>query len=334
MIDVDALKRKLDCRTLVERDLGKPKYHTHDYSTFKCPFHHERNGYSLVVYATHWRCFGKCGIGGDVITWIQHYHELSFQQTCERLADNDLPYTAVLALHPGVESEAPSDPPSEKWQKVARHIAAQASDRLWRSEGRRALDYLKIKRGLSEGTIATAQLGYISGQPNEWKKIEGMKVPCGIAIPWYADGALWGIKVRRATGEQRYQQVSDGNIRGCLYLADHIQPGQPLVLTEGEFDALIAWQMGWGELSIASIGSASNQHINRRWHGKLLAAPRLLVCMDADEAGEKAASELATLSAAAKRVQIPMGKDINEFYLCAGEQIVGEWLKRICDHIS
>ncbi len=35
MIDVDALKRNLDCRILVERDLGKPKYRTHEYSTFK-----------------------------------------------------------------------------------------------------------------------------------------------------------------------------------------------------------------------------------------------------------------------------------------------------------
>ena len=58
MIDVDALKRKLDCRMLVERDLGKPKYRTHEYSTFKCPFHHERKGYSLVVYADYWRLIG------------------------------------------------------------------------------------------------------------------------------------------------------------------------------------------------------------------------------------------------------------------------------------
>jgi hypothetical protein len=37
-----------------------------------------------------------------------------------------------------------------------------------------------------------------------------LTVPCGITIPWYADGALWGIKVRRAAGEIRYQQVSGG----------------------------------------------------------------------------------------------------------------------------
>src|SRR5664279_5929157 len=332
MIDVDTLKRNLDCRTLVERDLGKPKYRTHEYSTFKCPFHQERKGYSLVVYATHWGCFGKCGTGGDGIGWVQRYYGLSFQQACETLAAGDLPYTTELTLHPEPEPESRSEPPDETWQKVARQIADQASDRLWRSEGRRALEYLKLKRGLSEGMIATAQLGYIPGQPNEWKKIDGLKVPCGIAIPWYGEGALWGIKVRRAAGEQRYQQVSGGHIRGCLYLADHIQPGLPLILTEGEFDALTAWQIGWGEVSAASIGSASNCRINRRWFGKLLTAPRLLVCMDADEAGEKAAAEVGTVSRGARIVQLPMGKDMNEFYRLASSPAAYDWLKSQSEH--
>ena len=329
MIDVDTLKRKLDCRTVVEHDLGKPKYRTHDYSTFKCPFHQERKGYSLVVYAAYWRCFGKCGVGGDVIGWMQRYHELSFQQACEVLAAGDLPYKSERINQSEPEPESHSEPPDEKWQKVARQIAEQAADRLWQSEGRRALDYLKTKRGLSEGIIAAARLGYIPGKPTEWNEVEGVKVPCGIAIPWYGDGALWSIKVRRAAGEQRYQQVSGGNIRGCLYLVEHIQPGLPLLVTEGEFDALTAWQISWGNVSVASIGSASNRHINLRWYGKLLAAPRLLICMDADAAGEEAAAEIMTISHAVKRVQVPVGKDMNEFYLRAGPQVVGEWLATV-----
>ncbi len=334
VIDVEGLKRNLDCRTLVEHDLGKPKYRTSDYSSFRCPFHHERKGYSLVVYATHWRCFGKCNVGGDSIGWVQRYHELSFQQACEHLASGELPYGAERVYHSEPEPPPLSEPPDNQWQKTAQQIVRQAIERLWSSEGRRALAYLKTRRGLSEGIIATAQLGYIPGQPNEWNTIEGLKVPCGIAVPWYADGALWGIKVRRASEERRYQQVSGGNIRGCLYLADRIEPGLPLLLTEGEFDALTAWQLGWGQLSVASIGSASNQRINLRWHGKLVVAPRILVCMDADEAGEKAALELATLSRAVKRVQVPLGKDMNEFYLRAGQCLVREWLKQVAELLS
>lgn len=107
-----------------------------------------------------------------------------------------------------------------------------------------------------------------------------------------------------------------------------------MFLTEGEFDALTVWQIGWGKLSVASTGSASNQHINLRWYSKLLAAPRLLICMDTDEAGEGAAAELATLSQAARCVQVPLGKDMNEFYLRVGQRFAGEWLKQVAELVS
>ena len=51
--------------------------------------------------------------------------------------------------------------------------------------------------------------------------------------------------------------------------------------------------------------------------------------MDADEAGEKAAAEIATVSRAARIVQVPMGKDMNEFYLSAGRQAVDNWLTNV-----
>jgi DNA primase len=328
MINVDAIKQHTDCRQIVERDLGLPKSRATAYITFKCPFHQERKGFSLFVYGEYWRCYGKCGTGGDVISWVMRYRQLSFQHACERLAMGDVPQTGEPITHPKPGPELRSEPPGEAWQKVARRIAAEAKERLWAREGRRALNYLTIGRGLNEAIIEAACLGYISGERYDWNDIGGLKVPCGITIPWYADGALWGIKVRRSVGEQRYQQVSGGNIKGCLYLADQIQPGLPLFLAEGEFDALTARQIGWGKLSAASIGSASNRHINRRWFGKLIAVPRLLICMDADEAGEKAASELASLSRAVKIIQVPVGKDMNEFYRLVSEQAVQDWLKQ------
>jgi len=217
------------------------------------------------------------------------------------------------------------------WQKIARRIADDAVKCLWDAPGRRTLDYLRRGRGLVQGIIAEAKLGYIPGEPHEWKDIGGLKVPCGITIPWYADGALWGLKVRRAAGDIRYQQVSDGNIKGSLYLADRIQPGLPLFLTEGEFDALIAWQAGWGMVSAASIGGAGNRRLNPRWYGKLIGAPRILVRMDADAAGTGAASAVAALSSAVKAVQVPLGKDVNEFYTLAGREAVAAWIRMMVE---
>lgn len=326
MIDTMRIKGRIDCREMFERDLGKPKYRSSRYNSYKCPLHHEEKGFSLVVYADHWRCFGKCGRGGDAIAWLQEYHRLSFQEACQHLSSGDLPQLDHPRRSQRPRSQPLSEPPDADWQRATEKVAYQAMDTLWGREGKRAWHYLEVQRGLTEDVIIRAGLGYVPGDYHEWKTIEGLKIPCGITIPWFADGAIWGIKVRRAAGEQRYHQVGGGNIKGCLYLADDIQPGMPIFLTEGEFDALIAGQVGSGLICPVSIGSSANKRINVRWFKKFIAAPRILARMDDDTAGEGAASEIEALSSAIRRVQVPVGKDVNDFYLLAGPTAMRNWI--------
>lgn len=327
MIDVTRIKERIDCRNLIERDLGRPKYRNNTYSTYKCPLHNEEKGFSLAVYDDHWHCFGKCGRGGDAIAWLQEYHSLSFQEACEQISSGNLPQLEQPS-RPRLQKVQPvSEPPDVEWQQAARKVAQQAMDTLWGREGKRAWRYLEEERGLTEDTIIWAGLGYVPGDHREWKTVEGLSVPCGITIPWFAEDAIWGIKVRRAAGEQRYHQVSGGNVKGCLYLANDIKPGLPIMLTEGEFDALITRQAGAGLISAAAIGSAANKRINSRWFPKFITAPSILIRMDDDQAGQGASEQISSLSRAVKCIQVPQGKDINEFYLMAGQAPVGEWIK-------
>jgi DNA primase len=331
MIDVTRIKDGVDCRDLIERDLGKPKYRNNTHSKYKCPLHNEEKGYSLAVYEDHWHCFGKCGRGGDAITWLQKYHGLSFQEACERLSVGDLPQLDQPQSHrprpPQVQSV--SEPPETAWQEAACKVAHLAMDNLWGQEGKRAWHYLEEQRGLTEKTIIDAGLGYIPGDYREWKTIEGLNVPCGITIPWMTRGVIWGIKVRRSAGQQRYHQVGGGNIKGSLYLGDAIKPGLPILITEGEFDALIAHQAGEGLISAAAIGSAANKRINPRWFPKFITAPSILIRMDDDQAGQGAAKQIAGLSQATQRIQVPQGKDVNDFYLLAGYSAVHYWITEL-----
>ncbi|QPC81666.1 hypothetical protein G4Y79_18520 [Phototrophicus methaneseepsis] len=234
MIDVERIKQNIDCRDLIERDLGKPKYRSNKYSTYKCPLHNEEKGYSFGVYGDPWVCFGKCGHGGDAISWLIEWHNLSFQEACERLSSGDLPKLQQPIHTSKNRVSVLSEPPDLEWRSRAEEIVKQAEVNLWGEQGTRALHYLKEQRGLTEATILEPRLGYIQGDYREWKTLSGLIVPCGVTIPWYADQMLWGVKVRRAAGQQRYQQVSGGNIKGCPYLADTIQPGLPLMITEGD----------------------------------------------------------------------------------------------------
>ncbi|QPC83653.1 toprim domain-containing protein [Phototrophicus methaneseepsis] len=325
MIDVEQLKAYLDCRDLIERDLGQPKYHNDTYSTYKCPLHHEEKGFSLVIYADHWHCFGKCNRGGDAIDWLQAYHGLRFQDACQQLAAGDLPQVQQQKPKQKSKLRSLSEPPNEVWQKAARDVAYLAMETLYSEKGQAAWRYLEEERGLTEKSIVEAGLGYIPGHHKEWKALFGLKVPCGITIPWMTGHTIWGIKVRRAAGQQRYQQVSGGNIRGSLYLADELQPGVPILLTEGEFDALIARQVGKGLISAVALGSAAHKHINPRWFPKFISAPSILICMDDDQAGQRAADQLSKLSQATRCIHVPQGKDINAFYKLAGKDTVKAW---------
>src|SRR5262249_50095899 len=112
----------------------------------------------------------------------------------------------------------------------------------------------------------------------------------GIVLPWIESGRLTRIKVRRL-----------GFFRGAKYIEafasgwrgypgpEAIRPGAPLVIVEGEFDALLLGQE-LADLAVVTLGSSSS-----RPEGSTLLAmlrcPRWFVALDADRAGDDAAAE-------------------------------------------
>jgi DNA primase len=53
-----------------------------------CPFHDEKTpSFHVNPARNSWHCFGACGEGGDVISFVQKYEQLTFPEAVERLAD-------------------------------------------------------------------------------------------------------------------------------------------------------------------------------------------------------------------------------------------------------
>jgi DNA primase len=144
-----------------------------------------------------------------------------------------------------------------------------------------------------------------------------MDVPCGITIPWFASSALWAVKVRRAYGTPKYQQIKGGNVNG-LYGADELSQHKAALFCEGEFDALLARQEA-GDLVAAVTLSSATAMLSARWYAELTHCHTLLVAYDRDAAGEKGAQRLLSLSPRFREVSVPQGKDITEFYLNSGD---------------
>ena len=312
MVDTKALQARHDLRVLVEQDLGPAPVRSRKASLWKCPFHGERKGHSLVVWADGYRCFGKCQVAGDVLDWLQRYRGLEFREAV-RVLDGEVEMTAPPAR---VAERSNDAPPPSAWQVAARQVVEQAEEALWSSQGEGALAYL-LGRGLTLETIRVGQLGYVAGTYRQWRSVAGLSVPCGIVIPWLSGETLWQVKVRRAAGSPKYVQIAGGS-SGGLYQADYVSEARAVLFCEGEFDAMLAQQEAGELVAAVTLGSASST-LGRRWLAELVRVPILLVAYDMDEAGRRGEARLLALSRRAYPVHLPWGKDLTEYHRQGGD---------------
>ena len=125
-----------------------------------CPFHDEKTPSFHVTPARGlWHCFGACGEGGDVISFVQKYDQLTFPEAVERLADKvglQLRYEETRA------GGAPERNREQRTRLIDAHRAAAAfyAEQLAESAeavpGRRFLD----ERGFDRTAAETFGVGY------------------------------------------------------------------------------------------------------------------------------------------------------------------------------
>jgi DNA primase len=132
------------------------------------------------------------------------------------------------------------------------------------------------------------------------------------------------VKVRRAYGTPKYQQIKGGNVNG-LYGADGLAEREVALFCEGEFDALLARQEA-GDLVAPVTLSSATAILSSRWYAELTHCHTVLVAYDRDAAGEKGANRLLSLSPRFRPIEVPVGKDITEFYLKGGD--VYAWIEK------
>lgn len=106
--------------------------------------------------------------------------------------------------------------------------------------------------------------------------------------------------------------------------------GAPLILmTEGEFDCMLAWKLLRDVAGVVTLGSASKKLDLERWGRYLLPAEQIIVALDNDAAGTQGAQKMAGLSAQLYPARIPSlspnGKDITDYVRDGGE--LWEWMK-------
>jgi len=141
-----------------------------------CPFHDERTpSFSVEPQEKLYHCFG-CGVGGDVIKFVEEKDGLNFAEAVELLADRY-----------GVELEREQEDPRAEAKRQRRRRLEELLDRaaafyssyLWESsEAAKARDYL-ARRGLREEVLRAFGVGYA---PSAWDKllVRGQRAGFGV----------------------------------------------------------------------------------------------------------------------------------------------------------
>jgi hypothetical protein len=281
---------------------------------WSCPFHPDRNpSFCVDPGKGWWKCFG-CGESGDAAALVMRLNGVKFPAAISFLTGGPVPSAKAPARPVARPALEPPPEPSGLPEADALALVETAAARLWSPEGADALAYLtrsprpdapafREGRCLTLETIRAARLGWTPGVSIPTRDGDRFYKALGWVIPWFLGNRPALIKVRQPDGRRpKYAEAFRDPARLILYpRPETIRPGRPLIVTEGEFDALALGEALGDLAAVVTLGSASARPTPAIL-GRFLSAAPWFVATDRDEAGEKAA---AGWPARARRVRPP-----------------------------
>lgn len=168
------------------------------------------------------------------------------------------------------------------------YLATQAEQALQNLEtpaAQAAFEYLK-DRGLGESVFAY-RLGVVDssvmGRPPHsiWREM--------VTLPTWHEGQLLALKGRNLLPKGQGREMRNLSGTGTApYGMRELHDAGAILVVEGETDVLSVWEAFNGEVNVVGIPGAT--HWKKLQH-PVLAGRRIFLCLDADEAGERAVQE-------------------------------------------
>jgi DNA primase len=314
-----------------------------------CPFHDERTpSFSVDAQEKLYHCFG-CGVGGDVIKFVEEKDGLGFAEAVELLADRY-----------GVELEREQEDPRaearrqqrRRLEQLLERVAAYYANYLWESpEASKAREYL-AERGLGEEALRGFGVGYA---PSAWDKILVRGQQAGFSVQELHGVGLvqrgregkeydrfrsrimfpirdrrgrtlgFGGRAMRSDQGAKYVNTAETDFfhkSQLLYGVDKakaaIAKANRAVVVEGYTDVLALHQAGVEE-SVAVMGTAITGEQVAALSGMV---EEVVLALDADSAGQEAMLRAQRVAAGRKmRLRVaamPAGEDPAEMMAEAG----------------
>ena len=302
------IREKIDIVSLISEYIPLKKSGRNFTTT--CPFHKEDSP-SFVVSPERqiWHCFG-CGKGGDVYSFLMEYENMEFFEALQVLAKK----TGVTLKTAGSSFSSSKKQTIYSLNKLATEYYNYVLTK--HDAGKKALSYLKEKRGLNDKLIKTYQIGFSPGggealsryliYKKNYKSSElaeaGLSIQRGSRTIDFFRGRLMfplidhrgntvGFSGRNITDDDsgpKYINTKDTLVyhKGSMFFGfniakEEVKKDEFTIVVEGEFDVISLFKEGVGN-AVALKGTAltENQAI-------LLSrfAPKVAMCLDKDNAG-------------------------------------------------
>lgn len=310
-----------------------------------CPFHGEKTpSFNIYTENGSFYCFG-CGVGGDVITFVMKIENLDYMEAVKFLAER-----AGMSMPEDDYDDSVSKLRTRIYE-ANREAARFFYARLMSKEGSEGLAYLR-NRGLADSTIRHFGLGFAPDERfalgNHLRSrgfTENEMIAANLVFKSRSGNSVLDrfynrvmfpiIDVRgnviafggRIMTDQKpkYLNTSDTLVFNKSYNLFSLNNAKnsksdSLILCEGYMDVISLNQAGFTN-AVATLGTAltADQAALMKRYCK-----EVIICYDADEAGQKATARaidiLRRAGLVVKVISIPDGKDPDEFIRRHGDK--------------
>lgn len=312
MSTVDDVKQKIDIVDVVSSYVKLQK----SGKNFKanCPFHAEKApSFFVFPEKQSWHCFGACGTGGDVFSFVMKKEGLDFSAALHQLAEK-----AGIPLVFQTDQKTKEDNERQKRLFAANEVASEYFHYLLlhSDEAATARQYVN-KREISSSTIESFQLGYA---PNSWDALrvylaksgysDEEMLAAGLIVPrdkgGYYDrfrnrlmfpikdikGRVLGFGGRSLDDSlPKYlnsPQTALFDKSSVIYAIDKAQAAirqkDSLIITEGYMDTITSHQYGFDN-TVACMGTALTE---KQISALRKLSKNIIFALDADQAGLEA----------------------------------------------
>jgi DNA primase len=338
----DRVRDAVDMLVLVESKVELSRKGHNSYFGL-CPFHNESSpSFHVRPEEKHYHCFG-CGVSGDPFTFLMELGGLDFVGAMEELAGRFGVQLETVEESPQAAAERAR---RERLYSLLSRASAYYERYLWESSEAEAARKYLTDRGLDEAVLRDFQVGYA---PDSWDRLSvgsvragytnAEIVAAGLAQPKRKNpaevldrfrgrimfptadfrGRIRGFGARvmvPSDREAKYINTAEGELyhkREVLYGIDKARPHATrtgrMVLCEGYTDVIAMHQAGipW---SVGIMGTSLTQE---QVSELVRSVKTLLLCLDADNAGQDAAVRAAGLASEQglelRVVPLPAGSD-------------------------